>query len=121
MDLPEDQQIYRYWIELGDLRDGSVRILPLQAFKLIHVSTKKGASRLPDEVELEVEDGAEVLKARDIDDLAAQLRLRYPDGAFERSLRRERDREAEVRKAEAMDRLIGILAEAVMDDLLHAR
>ena len=46
-----------------------------------------------------------------------QLRLRYPDEAFDRFLRSERDREAEERKAEAMERLIGTLAKAVLDDL----
>ena len=66
---------------------------------------------------LEVEDGAEVTEARDIDDLAAQLRMKYPDGAFERFLRSERDRDAEVREAEAMEGLIKLLAEAVLDEL----
>jgi hypothetical protein len=119
MDLTEDRQIYRYWVELRDLRDGSVRVLPLQAFKRIHLPTKKEAPHLPDEVELQVEDGTGVIKARDIDDLVAQLRLKYPDGAFERFLRRERDKEAEERKAEAMEGLIKILAKAVYDDLMR--
>lgn len=106
MDLPVNQQVYRYWIELRDRRDGSVRELPLKALKQIHLPAKKGAPRLPDEVVLQVSDGEEVLEAWDIDDLAAQLRLKYPDETCERSLRRERDREAEARKAEAMDSLV---------------
>jgi hypothetical protein len=119
MDLPEGQQIYRYWIELRDLRDGGVRELPLKGLKRIHLPTKKGAPQPPDEVVLQLEDDAEVIDARDIDDLAAQLRLKYPNGAFERFLRRERDREAERLKAEAMDGLIRLLAKAALDDLLH--
>src|SRR5688500_8072033 len=103
MDLPEDQQIYRCWIELRDRRDGSVRNLPLQALRKIHLPAKKDAPRLPDEVVLQVKVGAEVIEARDIDDRAALLRLKYPDDAFERFLRRERDPDAEKRKAEAMD------------------
>lgn len=119
MELPDGQQIYRYWIELRDRRDGSARVLPLQAFKRIHLPTKKGAPKLPDEVELQAEDGATVIKAQDIDDLATQLRLKYPDGAFERFLRCERDREAEERRAEAMEGLIRLMAKAALDDLLR--
>jgi hypothetical protein len=91
----------------------------LQALRRIHLPTKKNAPRPPDEVILQVNDGEEVIEARDIDDLAAQLRLKYPDEAFDRFLRRERDREAEERRSEAMDRLTEILAEAALDDLLH--
>jgi hypothetical protein len=35
-----------------------------------------------------------VLEAKSLDDLATQLRERFPDEACERRLRRERDREA---------------------------
>lgn len=61
MELPDGQQFHRYWIELRDRRDGSVRVLPLHALKRIHLPTKKGAPQLPDEVVLRVEDGAEVM------------------------------------------------------------
>jgi hypothetical protein len=91
MDLPEDQHIYRYWIELRDMRDGSVRVLPLQAFRRIHLPTKKGSPQLPNEDVLQIHDGAVAIEARDIDDLAARLRQKYPDVAFERFLRCERD------------------------------
>ena len=43
MDLPEDQQIYRYWIERRDRRDGSIRDLPARSLKKIHLPVKKGA------------------------------------------------------------------------------
>jgi hypothetical protein len=38
MDLPEDQQIYRCWIELRYRRDGFVHELPLQGRRKIHLS-----------------------------------------------------------------------------------
>ena len=41
---------------------------------------------------------------------------RYPDGAYERTLRRERDRPAEERRADAMNKLVEILVEAVVKE-----
>ena len=119
MSLPESQHIYRYWVELRDRRDGSVRILALGAMQRIHLTAKKKQARLPDEQVLQLQDESAVIEAKDIDDLAAQLRAKYPDDTYERFLRRERDVEAERRKAEAMEGLIQLLAEAVADDLLR--
>ena len=42
---------------------------------------------------------------------------RYPDGADERTLRRERDRQAEERRADAMSKLVEILVEAVVKEM----
>ena len=119
MSLPESQHIYRYWVELRDRRDGSVRILALGAMQRIHLTAKKKQARLPDEQVLQLQDESAVIEAKDIDDLAAQLRAKYPDETYERFLRRERDVEAERRKAAALDGLIQLLAEAVADDLLR--
>jgi hypothetical protein len=55
-------------------------------------------------------------RAKSLDDLATQLRERFPDEAYERRLRRERDREAEERRADAMNKLIDILVEAVVKE-----
>ena len=117
MDLPESQHVYRYWVEIRDLRDGSVRELPLQALKRIHLATKKGTARLPDEVVLQLQDDSTVLEAKDIDDLAAQLRVRYPDETYERFLRRNATIEAERRKADALNGLIELLARAAIEDV----
>ena len=119
MDLPESKRVYRYWVELRDRRDGSVRQLPLHALKRIHLATNKGAPRLPDELALQLQDGADVIEAQNLDEFAPQLRQRYPDGTHERYLRRERNRDAEVRKAAALDRLIEFLARAVVENLLR--
>jgi hypothetical protein len=119
MSLSESQRIYRYWVELRDRRDGSVRILALGAMQRIHLTAKKNETRLPDEQVLQLQDESAVIEAKGIDDLAAQLRERYPDDTYERFLRRERDVEAERRKAEAMDGLIEILARAAIQDALR--
>lgn len=119
MDLPESKRIYRYWVEICDRRDESVRVLPLGAMQRIHLTVKKNEARLPNERVLQLQDESAVIEAKDIDDLAAQLRAKYPDETYERFLRSERDHQAERREAAAMDDLIQLLAEAVADDLLR--
>lgn len=118
-DLPESKRIYRYWVGLRDLRDGSTRDLPLSAVRRIHLPTKKGVQQEPDQQVLRLQDDSVVLEGSDIDDIAAQLRQRYPDETHERFLHRERDQEAERRTEEAMDGLMELLAKAMVDDLLR--
>lgn len=118
-DLPESKRIYRHWVELRDLRDGSTRDLPLTAVKRIHLPRKKGDRLEPDHQLLRLQDNSVVLEGRDIEDIAAQLRHRYPDETHERFLHRERDCKAEQRKAEALDGLIEILAKAAVHELLR--
>jgi len=60
----------------------------------------------PKEDVLQLKDGCTTLEAKSLDDLAAQLRQRYPDGEYERTLHRERDRQAEQRRADAMNNLV---------------
>jgi hypothetical protein len=71
----------------------------------IHIPRKKNEAQRPRQEFLALQDGAEKLEAKNLDDLAGQLRHRYPDGAYERTLHRERDRQRE----EAMNRLAEIL------------
>jgi hypothetical protein len=54
-------------------------------------------------------DGSETLEAKNLDDLAAQLRQKYPDDAYVRTLHWQRDPEAEARRAQAMNSLAEIL------------
>jgi hypothetical protein len=117
--IPESQRIYRYWVELRDLRDGSTRDLPLSAVKRIHLPRKKGDRQEPDQQLLRLQDNSVVLEGRDIEDIAAKLRHRYPDETHERFLHRERDYKSEQRKAEALDGLIELLAKAAVDELLR--
>ena len=77
-DLPEEKRIYRYWVELPDLRDGSGRDLALAVITWTHIRRKKGEPQRPIEQVLRLQDYSAVIEATDIDDLAAQLRERYP-------------------------------------------
>jgi hypothetical protein len=115
----EDERVFRYWVEVRDLTNGSVRNLPLSAVARIQIPRKKNEAQRPSEEILRLQDGSAILEAISLDDLAAQLRQKYPDSGYERTLHRERDREAEERRAEAMNQLIRILAEAVVRDTLN--
>jgi hypothetical protein len=105
-------------VEIRDLRDGSVRTLPLRALRLVHLSRKRGEPPQPDEQRLRLQDDATVIEAKDLDELAAQLRSKYPDATHERRLHWERDLEAEQRYANALDALSELVVEACMNDLL---
>jgi len=52
----------------------------------------------PGEDVLQLKDGSITLEAKSLNDLTAQLRQRYQDGEYERTLHRERDRQAEQRR-----------------------
>jgi hypothetical protein len=84
-------------------------IWSLSAAAKIHIPRRKKAAQRPRESVLHLKDGSTTLDAKSLDDLAAQLRQRYPDGEYERTLHRERDRQAEQRRAHAMNNLIEIL------------
>ena len=117
-DLPESKHIYRHWVELHDLRDGSTRDLPLRAVTRIHLPRRKGDRHEPNQQGLRLRDDSVVLEGRDIEDIAVQLRQKYPDKTHERFLYRERDYESEQRKAEALEWLIELVAKAAVDELL---
>ena len=114
-----DRQIFRYWVELRDLKSRSVRKLPLTAVKVICLKTGKKNEPLPPDKELlRLQDGEETWEASDFDELRTRLREKYPDGAFERTLHYVRDREAEERRERALNGLISILAKSAVDDLI---
>lgn len=108
-EMRESQQVFRYWVEVRERLNGSVRHLPLNGVSKIHIPRTKKEAQKPNEEILQLKDGTATLEAKSIQDLAAQLRARYPDDAYERTLHWERDREAEVRRAEAIKKLGEIL------------
>jgi len=118
--LPEDKQIFRYWVEILEVKTGAKRELPLNGVRKIYFPRKKDDPRKPDEDVLQLKDGPETLEARNLDELAAQLCERYPDEAYERRLFEVRDHDAEKRHADAMDGLITILAEAAVESYLRS-
>lgn len=54
--------------------------------RLVYLGGKQGAPPKPDEQILQLRDDADVIEAKDIDELAAQLRSRYPDETHGRRL-----------------------------------
>ena len=86
LDRPRDEQIFRYWVEVLELKNGSVRILPLNAVAKIHIPRRKNEAQKPTEEILQLKDGSATLEAKSLDDIAGQLRERYPDPAYERTL-----------------------------------
>lgn len=70
-------------------------------------------------IEIRVQDGQRVLVGEDLGEIAAQLRARYPDGRFERFLRMQRDKDAELKYKAALDELAMVFVRAAVDDLLR--
>jgi hypothetical protein len=118
-DRPESQRIYRSWVEIRDLRDGSARTLPLRVVGLVYLGGKCGDPPTPDEQVLRLQDGATVIEATDIEALATQLRKMYPDGTHERRLHCARDLEAEHRHQDALHSLIDLLAKVAVNNILR--
>jgi hypothetical protein len=116
-DVPPGKQIFRCWVELLDLKTGVKRELPLTGIQKIHIPRKKNDPRLPDEHVLQLRDGETVTELKDLDELVAQLRARYPDEAYERRLFHVRDLEAEKRRADALNGLVEIIAQAAVEKL----
>jgi hypothetical protein len=114
-----DKEIFRYWVEVRELATGSVRKLPLTSVRLICLKRgKKNEPPLPDRELLQLQDGEERWEADTFDELKARLRNKYPDSAFERTLRYVRDLEAEERRESTLNGLISLLAKKVVDDLI---
>jgi hypothetical protein len=115
----DDTQLFRCWVEVRELKTGSVREFPLNGVRKVYLPRRKSDPGRPDEEVLQLKDGSETLEAKTLDDLAAQLRQRYPDDAYERRLFKVRDREAEKRRADAMEGLMRIIAESAVEELLR--
>lgn len=113
------EQIFRHWVAVRDLRDGSSRELPLRELTWIHLPTRRHREAKPNRQVLQLEDGADILRADSLDDLATQLRQKYPDEIYERTLHRERDHEAERRREKALDDLGNLFVERALDQLLR--
>jgi hypothetical protein len=115
-EAPDRNQVFRYWIEVREVSSGSVRALPLTAATRIHIPRKRSGKQRPSEEILELKDDAVTLEAKNLDDLARQLRERYPDGDYERTLHSERDHEAERRRKDAL----GGLSQLIVDSFVRS-
>jgi hypothetical protein len=113
------EKVFRYWVEVRELATGSVRKLPLTPMRLVCLKRgKKNELPLPDREVLRLQDDAETLEVETFDELKARLRDKYPDAAFERTLHYVRDHEAEERRERALSKLIDILVERTVEDLI---
>jgi hypothetical protein len=115
-----EKRIFRYWIEIRELASGSVRTLPLTAVMKISLARrKKNEPPIPNEELLQLKDEAETWEAKAFDELRVRLRDKYPDSAFERTLHYVRDQEAEDRRERALNGLIELLAQSLVDEILE--
>ena len=138
-EVPENRRVFRYVVEITDLSSGSSHRVPLSFQQVVLIlpaarrrrrtSAAAAASQSPEPPEpitsrqpstdrIRFEDGEFVLEASTWEEFRARLRDQYPDDRFERRLHVQRDREAEVRREEAIQSLIKLIAEGMVDDLL---
>lgn len=102
---------FRYWVEVRDLRDGSLRTLQLYKTVHVHIPSKKGEQQRPGREGFKLADGEADLEAQTLEELAAHLVVKYPDNLYEGTLHRERDFAAE----HAMDELARLIARAAVE------
>src|SRR4051812_17581013 len=88
-ELPEEERILRYWVQIRDRQTGSVSTLPLDTITRIHIPRKKNEPQRPSEEIFRLKDGLSTLEARSFEELAA------------RTLHSKRDCQAEMRRADA--------------------
>ena len=118
--MTNQKQFFRHWIEVRDIRDGTVHQLPVTVFQrllLVAKSKQTVEERSPD-IRLRVQDLGGDWEVKDLAELSLRLRDRYPDGTFERVLKCERDTEEEEKHRSAMDALVELLAEIAVRELL---
>jgi hypothetical protein len=114
-----DKHIFRYWVEIRELANGSVRKLPLTAVRLVCLKpTKKNEPLPPPRELLRLQDDTETWEVKTFEELRVRLRDKYPDAAFERTLHFVRDPEAEERRESALNELISILAKSAVDEFV---
>jgi hypothetical protein len=118
-EAPESERVFRYWVEIRELQTGVVRKRPLTAVAKILLTQRKNEAPRPPEEVLHLQDGAETIEAKNFEDLKTQLRQRFPDSEYERTLHSERDHDGERRRADALKGLIELLAEVAVREFLE--
>jgi hypothetical protein len=113
----QGEEIYRYWVELRDVQSGSICKLSLRSVVRVRIPRKKNEPPTPREEILQLQDDAGPIEAKSLDQLATQLRERYPDECYVRTLHRERDREAEERRRGALNGLVDHIVECFIRTL----
>jgi hypothetical protein len=107
-------------VEILEVKTGSVRALPLVGMVRVSLARLKNEAERPREEYLLLKDDSAPLEAKNLNDLVVKLRERCSDGEYERTLHWELDHQAEQRRAQAMQGLIKILAEAAVREVIQA-
>ena len=115
------EQISQYWVEVRSLRDDTIRRLPLTAVMMVPLASSKINPQPSSRRVLRIQDDSEILEADDFANLRVQLRQKYPDDAYERTILWERDIEAQQRRERALNGLARLMAEAAVEDELKVR
>jgi hypothetical protein len=111
---------FKYWIEVLERSSGTVVTLPMAVMTRIQLRVGRNQVIRPAETILRISEGSNVFEASTLEDLATQLRQRYPDETHERKLIAERDYEAERRHEEAIEELARIFARAAAKSLISS-
>lgn len=112
---PQTKHIFRYWVEIRELATGTVRKLPLTTMRAVCLKRyKKNETPVPDREFLQIKDDAHTIEADTFAELRVQLREKYPDALYERTLHFERD----FGRERAWDGLVRLIAERVAEDML---
>ena len=64
MESPTTERIFRYWVELRDLRSGTTRNLPLGAIAKIHIPRKRNEAQRPREEILQLHGNSTIIEAK---------------------------------------------------------
>jgi hypothetical protein len=115
--MEDSGHFFKYWIEVRDLRDGTMRKLPLHTVIHLTIPTKKAKSPPPSRKCLQIEDENHPIEGTTWEELAEQLQARYPDEFYERRLNRERDLRAE----QAMSDLVSLIARSATRKFLDSK
>lgn len=111
----ELNRLFKYWIEIRNLQDDTIQILHLTSvIKIALIKPTPPSKRI-----LQIKDDEGLLEAEHFEELRVQLRQRYPDQRFERTLHWERDIEAEQQRDNALHMLARFMAEAAVDEALR--
>ena len=115
------EQIFRYWVEVRSLQDGSILKLPMTEAMMVPLVSSKINPQPSSRRVLRLQDDTEILEADAFEELRVQLQRRYPDEAYQRTIHWERDIEAEQRRERALNGLARLMAEAAVEEALRGQ
>lgn len=109
------EQIFRYWVEVRKLQDDTIRKLPMIVVLMVPLVTSKVNPKPSSRRVLRIQNNSEILEADNFESLRVQLRQKYPDDAYERTIHWERDIEAEERRERALNGLAKLMVDVAVE------